>query len=226
MNDVRNYIDKLFSKYPKTNETFELKEEVIGNLEAKIEDLQSNGVSFEEAFQSSIREMGELDTLIAGVKSIQMSKVLVETIQWTLIYTLLAWIMTIPLGMFDSARKTSWLLFVLVLVAGFLYFAVYFTQRLFKAKSMKVNLLKVMAVRKYVWAIWTLFILVQWGMVTALYFGSNIWFWRPISMNGPYEFGEMLIAYAIPAITIIVPLLVNQFKKVLEQQEEAIFDEA
>lgn len=225
MNDVRNHIDKLFSKYPKTNDTLELKEEVIGNLEAEIEDLQSNGFSFEDAFQTSIREMGKLDTLIDGIKSVQLNKVLVEMMQWTLIYTLLAWIMTIPLGMFYSARKTSWLLFIIVLIVGFLYLMVYFMQRIFRDKPVRVSLLKVMTVRKYIWFIWTLFIVVQWGMVTALYFGSNIWFWRPISINGPYEFGGILIAYATPAITVIVPLLVNKFKKVLEQQKEGIFDE-
>lgn len=41
-----------------------------------------------------------------------------------------------------------------------------------------------------------------------------------------YEFGGIFIAYAILAITVIVPILVNKPQKMLEQQKEGIFDEA
>ena len=72
MNNVRKHVDKMFAKYPKTDETTDLKEEVIGNLEAEIEDLQKNGISFEEAFRVSIEKVSSLDGLIEGVKSVDI----------------------------------------------------------------------------------------------------------------------------------------------------------
>jgi hypothetical protein len=225
MNNVRKHIDKLFAKYPETDETYELKEEVIGNIEAEIEDLQSHGLSFEEAFRKSIEKMAKLDGLIEGVKSVRLSKILIEMMQWVLIYTLIAWIITIPLSVFYLVRRISWALFWIVILIGLGYLVLYIICKLLSKDFVQVNLYKIAIARKYVWIIWSIYILATWGIITATLFGSNIWFWRPISINGPYEFASISIKYAAPIITIIVPLLLNKLQKIIVNQEEVNPDE-
>lgn len=225
MNNVRKHMDKLFANYPKTEETLELKEEVIGNIEAEIEDLQSRGLSFEEAFHKSIGKMEKLDGLIDGVKSVRISKVLLEMMQWTLIYTLIAWIITIPLSVFHVFRRASWVLFLIIIVIGLSYLIYYTIGKLLSRDNVQVNLYKIDAVRKYVWIIWSIYIVATWGIVTATLFGSNIWFWRPISINGPYEYANISVMYATPIITIIVPLLMNKLQKIIVKQGEGSSDE-
>ncbi|WP_203247259.1 permease prefix domain 1-containing protein [Sporosarcina beigongshangi] len=225
MNNVRKHMDKLFANYPKTNETLELKEEVIGNIEAEIEDLQSHGLSFEEAFRKSIGKMEKLDGLIDGVKSVRISKVLMEMMQWTLIYTLIAWIITIPLSVFYMFRRASWALFLIIIVIGLSYLINYTIGKLLSRDYVQVNLYKISAVRKYVWIIWSLYIVATWGIVTAMLFGSNIWFGRPITIDGPYEFATSCVMYVSPIITIIVPLLMNKYQKIIMKQGEGSPDE-
>jgi hypothetical protein len=225
MHNVRKHMDKLFAKYPETDENFELKEEVIGNMEAEIEDFQSRGLSFEEAFRKSIEKMAKLDGLIEGVKSVRIRNVLMEMMQWMLIYTLIAWIITIPLSVFYLVRKASWALFWIVILMGLSYLVFYTIHKLLSKDYVQVNLYKIATARKYVWIIWSIYIVATWGIITATLFGSNIWFWRPISINGPYEFANICVMYVSPFITIIVPLLMNKLQKIIVKQEEVNPDE-
>lgn len=225
MNNVRKYIDKQFAKYPQTDETLELKEEVIGNIEAEIEDLQSSGLSFEEAFRKSLGKMEKLDGLIDGVKFVRISKVLMEMMQWTLIYILIAWIIITPLSILHMFRRVSWALFLIIIVIGLSYLIFYTIRKLLSRNYVQVDLYKIAIVRKYVWTIWSLYIVATWGINTASLFGSNIWFWRPISINGPYEFASIIAIYINPIITIIIPLLMNKLQKIILKQGEDSPDE-
>lgn len=220
MNNVRRHIDKMFAKYPQTEETQDLKEEVIGNVEAEIEDLQNNGISFEEAFRVSIEKVSSLDELIVGIKFFSVRKIVFDLLQWALIYTVIAWILTIPLSMFGPVRKISWLLFFLILFIGSSYFLLYLIRQSILNGKIRVDLFKIARLKRFVWVVWLGFQLISWGIVTALHFGSDIWFSRGISINGPYEFGMIVINYSLPLITIIIPLVVNKLELYVEQHED------
>ena len=58
--------------------------------------------------------------------------------------------------------------------------------------------------------------------ITAVHFSSNIWFGTPIEISGPYQFGVVGAAYALPWLSIMIPLLVQQAEKLLDQ--EAIYE--
>ena len=221
MNSIRGHVDKMFGKYPQTEETAELKEEVIGNLEAEIEDMQMNGISFEEAFRVSIEKVPSLDGLIEGVVFVDNRKVVFDMLQWTLIYTLIAWILTIPLNIIGHFRKVAWLLLLIIIVIGSAYLVLYFTRDLFLNGRTSVDLFKVARMKKAIWIIWCVFMLIAWGGVTGLTFGSNIWFSSPISINGPYEFANIAVAYLLPLITVIIPLLANRLETTIEKHEES-----
>ncbi|MFD1927044.1 permease prefix domain 1-containing protein [Sporosarcina siberiensis] len=220
MNKIRKHIDKVFSKYPKTNETLDLKEEVIGNLEAEIEDLQNSGVSFEEAFHVSIEKMPDFAEVIEGSKSVDKNKLVFGMLQWMLIYLLVTWIITMPLSIIGNFRNVSFLLFFAIIIVSGIYGLLVITRDLIVKGITHIDLFKVAKVKKTVWIIWGLFLLIAWGGITGLHFASNIWYSNPITISGPYQFANIFALYALPLITIIVPLLSNRLEKTITQYEE------
>ncbi len=216
MSEVRKYVNKMFAGYPKNEETLDLKEEVIGNLEAEMEDLVINkGFSAEQAFKVSTEKMDKLDGVIEGVQTIQLNKVMVEITQWLLLYLLVAWIVSIPLNIYSSLRATSWLLFILIIIIGIFYIVLKFSGGFLTNDLKNINLGLLKKWQKVIWIIWTLFIVGQWGMITAVYFGSDIWFGRTISFDGPYQFGQIVTSYLAPLVSIIIPLLMNRLRQML-----------
>lgn len=68
VNKIRNKIETLFEEAPKTKKAFELKEELIVNLTEKYNDLVSSGRGSEEAYNSVVASIGDVDELIRGLK--------------------------------------------------------------------------------------------------------------------------------------------------------------
>ena len=218
-------MDKMFAKYPQTDETMDLKEEVIGNLEAQIEDMKSNGISFEEAFRVSIEKVENFDGLIEGVKIVDKRHIVNDMFQWILIYTLITWIVTIPLTILWSVRRISWLILVIIIVIGISYLLLHLMRDQLLNGQITVNLFKIAKMKKTVWFIWSIFLLIAWGGITGMTFGSNLWFSIPISINGPYEFATIAIGYALPLISIIIPLLINRLERTIYLYEERAANE-
>lgn len=63
-NKLRNYIDSLFEDAPKTRKAFDLREELLSNLNDKYDDLISKGCSEEDAYQAAITGIGDVSELI------------------------------------------------------------------------------------------------------------------------------------------------------------------
>ncbi|MHA6260424.1 hypothetical protein ACXYMX_11090 [Sporosarcina sp. CAU 1771] len=226
MNNVREHVENLFSKYPKTDETRGLKDEVIGNVEAEIEDLQRNGISFEEAFRVSIGKVSGLGELITGVNVLSLRKTVLDMYQWALLYIIIAWVITIPLSVFNNARRVSWLLFIVILLMGTIYFLLYLARHQLLKGHIHTDFTKIGKLKKIVWIVWFGFQLISWGIVTLINFGSDIWFSRRISLGGPYSFGILVIQYSLPLLTIVIPLLVNKLESYVEQHEGEELHEA
>lgn len=68
MDKLRAYIDTLFADAPKTRKAYELREELLSNLNAKYDDLRRRGFSEEEAYQSAISGIGDVSELIAALE--------------------------------------------------------------------------------------------------------------------------------------------------------------
>jgi hypothetical protein len=64
---IREYIEELFEYAPKTHKVFELKEELLMNVNDKYQGLIAKGVDEEQAFFTVTRSIGDIDTLIAGI---------------------------------------------------------------------------------------------------------------------------------------------------------------
>lgn len=66
--NLRKKVDNLFENAPKTPRANELKEEILANLIDKYNDLIASGKEEEEALNSAIAGIGEVDELIRGLK--------------------------------------------------------------------------------------------------------------------------------------------------------------
>ena len=64
---LRAHIDALFENAPKTRKAFELKEELLSNLNARYDDLVSQGWSEEDAYNTAVAGIGDVGELIAAL---------------------------------------------------------------------------------------------------------------------------------------------------------------
>jgi hypothetical protein len=66
-NKLRDYVETLFEDAPATTRVYDLKEELLANLEEKYADLLGTGCSEEEAYASVITGLGDAEDLIASL---------------------------------------------------------------------------------------------------------------------------------------------------------------
>lgn len=70
MTDLERYIEELFSSYEDTPEIVDLKEEILSNMLAKIEDLKARGMSEDQAIEEAKTSLPSIDDLVdSGKKS-------------------------------------------------------------------------------------------------------------------------------------------------------------
>lgn len=67
VNKIREHVDALFETAPKTKKVFELKEELLSNLTDKYNDLIARGYDEEQAYNTVISGIGDVDELIRGM---------------------------------------------------------------------------------------------------------------------------------------------------------------
>ena len=220
MDELRNYVNFLFAHYMETKQIKELKEEILSNLEARTADMVSAGIGEAEAVEQAKQSISSIDELIDGNKKIYICQFRLEWLQWILIYLISACIVSIPMLMFHIGALASTLLFLAVIITAILY--IYFISQKHRHTDHElayVNLEHIKKIRKMVWLFWIAFTLVCSAATTAMYFGSNIWFARRVSINGPYELAVIIILYAVPFFTVVIPLSVNKMPALVFKYE-------
>lgn len=220
MNSIQDHVDTLFKGYGKSNEIQELREEIISNLEAKVTDLTSNGMDYNQAVVIAKNSIKSVDHLIEGIKEIYINIFKTELSQIALLYFLTAWIITIPLRFVSVGFLINPSLLIAVVVTGvkFLSFNSHKEQS-FLQMTATLNIRSAYRYRKFAWLIWGLFILTSIIGITAIQFGSNLWFSRPISIDGPYQFAVLVVRYFVPFVSIIIPLLFSSTIKLIFKYE-------
>lgn len=63
-NKINKYVDKLFEDGPKNRRTYELKEEILANLNDRYNDLIESGVDENTAYSRAISNIGDVEELI------------------------------------------------------------------------------------------------------------------------------------------------------------------
>ncbi len=211
MSELSRYVDELFSGYKKDLQTEELKAEILGNLEAKKADLVSSGFNESEAIQKAKESITSVDFLIDGNIKVYYNQMKLEFVQRSLIIILIGWIMTIPLIIFHIGFPANLILFLCVAAVG-LYYLVLSKRHAhenFIVETRYINAVHYKKTKKIIWIFWSIFEVICLLAITALHFGSNLWFSRKISLDGPYALAVLLITYFVPMLTVIIPIIAS-----------------
>ncbi len=66
-NNIHRYLDDAFAEIPRTPETADLKEEIRGNLQARVTELETNGSKPDAAAAKAIKELGPINELVDSI---------------------------------------------------------------------------------------------------------------------------------------------------------------
>jgi hypothetical protein len=219
MNPLQKHVERLFAGYPATKRVRELKEEIISNLEAKTADFIAGGMDYEQAVQAATASLTRIDGLIDESPQIYVNRYRLELLQKMLFFTLILWILTIPLRMIERTPLSLFLL-VIVLLLGIGYLVM---NSIWRGNALELTApLNIRAARRRsrcVWLLWGLFIVATLSAITALRFGSNIWFGHQVKIGGPYQFALLGIQYAKPFLTILIPLAFQMSATLMTKHE-------
>lgn len=216
MKDLEEYVDGLFAHQRQTAEVVELKEEIVSNMEAKRADLVAQGLTPAEATQRARESLVSVEGLIEGTQLTYIDRYRAECLQDALLASAIFWIFSMPL-LFTGFAAISF--GGLLATAGFA--AAYLVKR--ASPSDAVAFVSQTACRRrtrLAWRLWGLFFLVCCAGTAALSFGSAIWFGRPVTIDGPYQFAAVAARFYAPLLTIVIPITIGGCAKRLTKHEK------
>lgn len=213
MMDLKKYVDELFQHQRTTPEIQDLKEEILSNMIAKRDDLLTQGFEEDEATERAKESLSSIECLIDGNQLTYINRYHAQCLQTILLNCIIFWILSLPLLFLHYTYAVfSYMGLLLTLTFGIMYLIQNNKQ------SNAVAFLSVAASeqrKKVVWIVWGLFFIVYAGTMAAITFGSNIWFGRPLNISGPYQMANIAIGFYLPLLTIIIPITISSFTKLL-----------
>lgn len=216
MKELQEYVDKLFRHQRQTAEVKDLKEEILSNMTAKYEDFLTQGIDKISAIQKAEESIITVEGLIDGNQLTLIDHYRAECLQTALLSSTIFWICTLPLLVTRYALFSFFgLLATVVLGVAYIMKSKHQT-----AEVSFVSVARNEKRRKWVWIVWCLFFLVYVGTMVAATFGSNIWFNRPITISGPYQFFNIVLRFYIPVLTVVIPITISRFTKLLIKHEK------
>lgn len=220
MKELEQFVDTLFSRHRETNETKELKYEILSNLEAKVQDLMQEGVEYREAITQATQHMHSIDFLIDHHRPVYVHQYRMDLVRTSLVYLLIIWILSIPLRLTASGVWTNTLITLAVAVCASLYFILSWKKELPGEEAIvSMDTAKLARRTQASWIVWGFYALTTTVWTTAVRFGSNLWFGRGISISGPYQFAMIVFDYAAPLLTIVIPLIITSAYRLLQRNE-------
>ncbi|WP_411502510.1 permease prefix domain 1-containing protein [Brevibacillus centrosporus] len=218
MDKIQQHVDRLFRTYKGSKQAQELKQEILSNLQARVADMTMSGVSREAAISSAIANIPSIAHLLDEKPRVFLYRFWVEWVQRVLLFTLIAWIVTMPFRFVGNGTGSNTLLMFIALGIGIVYGGLLLLKR-YDRKTGGMNVQAALRLRKIGWLLWVLLMGVSLFYTTALHFGSNLWFSRPIHISGPYQFANVAIDYLKPFVTLLIPLALHMVPKLLMKYE-------
>lgn len=221
MNELQNHVDMLFQNQRETMEVRDLKEEILSNMLAKRDDFLSQGIDEVTATQKAKESLISIDGLLEGSQLTHVSHYHMECLQTTLLNCTLFWIFTLPL-LFTRFSLFSFFGLLATIVFGITYVIKS------KQQSDTIAFVSISAIGKFkkrVWIVWGLFFLVSICIMAAVTLASDIWFGRPLDISGPYQFANVAMRFYVPLLTIVIPITIGSFPKILIKNEKRCNDE-
>ena len=221
MIELKEYVDGLFQNQPLTPEVKDLKEEILSNMLAKREDLIAQGLDVESATEKTKKSMLTVDSLIDGNQLTDIEMYHLECARALFLNCIIFWLFSLPL-LFTCYALFSYIGLMIVIASG----CVYISQKGKNVKHIAFLSIKVSEQRKRTtWIIWGLFFFVVIGIMIVLTFGSDLWFGRPLNINGPYQMANTAVRFYLPLLTIIIPITISNFSKILLKNRKGHEDE-
>lgn len=223
MDELRKYVDSLFARYKMTGEVAELKEEILGNLEARVADYLGEGMTSSEAVALAKSNLGSIEFLIPHQRPVYVNRYRLELLQTALLYTVIAWILTIPLRLTFPGALVNTLLLLAAVGLGIAYLLLSSRKdEGYLSATAPLDQNRLGRHSRTAWLLWVLFVAVTAALTTAKQFGSEIWFGRPLHLDGPHRFAQIAVFYALPVVTIVLPLLYSKARTLTEKYEVEI----
>ncbi|WP_225743537.1 permease prefix domain 1-containing protein [Marinilactibacillus sp. Marseille-P9653] len=224
MNTIEEHIELLFKPYKKNKLMRELKEEVYSNLLARKEDLLLEGYSEEAAVRNTIAHIDSVDHLIEENKKVDWNSFLANLLQSMTLYSVIIWILTLPLSLFPDHLLLNYLFMMLSFISGIIYIVYLRKAKNGDGKIKFMNIKRTEKLKIITWQLWFGFIVISLLSVTGIYFASHLWFSRPISISGPYQFGEVALRYLTPFSTVIIPLTIHKAANLIAESEVEVIE--
>lgn len=221
MDELKQYVNMLFSRQKLSQENMDLKEEIYSNMSAKKYDLMQQGLSEPEAISKAKESIVSIDGLVGEKQLTFINQYNTEKLQGILLASIIMWILSIP-AILVGAGLFSVGAFLLVVLFGVLFLKSKRKDRKLLAFTDKTSCKKL---RKIAWLVWGVFFFVCAAAVSAALFGSNLWFSRPLNISGPYQFGVAAVRYYLPLLTIVFPIAISSYPKIMDQNERKDEDE-
>lgn len=211
MDELQNYVESLFLRKRSTAKIKDLKEEIYSNLIAKKEDLMQQGYTEQEAIAMSKSSLHSIDELLDDLQLTYVNQFKAACWQTMLLYSAILWLLSIP-TMILNIPYFSMSIFLLFLLIG----TGYVIARQGPMEQMAFISVKTFrSLMKHAWFIWTIYFMTAIITVSAIQFGSNLWFLQPVIIDGPYTLGMIAVRYYVPLITILIPIAISRFPAIL-----------
>jgi len=221
MNDLEGYIHRQFSKYKHKKEINEFRDEVLVNLQARIDDEMAQGKSQQGAFNIAVKSLGNVDLLMDGHQEVERNRFRRGAAQLAVLYALIPWIITIPLRFFHPGvlANTGWTL--LLFIAGVVY--LYFLYQTGSGETTQViNVGRLRNVTTVIWVLWTIYVFLSTCFTLGTWFASDIWFHLSIQIIGPYMFASFVVSVVLPFISVFIPLYFVKIQHLLQEQKGSV----
>ncbi len=218
MDTLERYINQLFSRYPKTQANQEARDEILSNLRARIADDLSRGLSEKEAIANAKKSIPSLDFLDSKQRlTVSTRAFALNILQHVLLCLSVAWVVTLPLRMFHGSGRILNTVYLLMIIAVGILFLL--ARSLSPSAVTRVSLFSIQKASRWVWILFALFLVLNLALVTGIRFGSNLWFSRPVQINGPYQFALLAADYLLPVTFLWIPLSVQHVAKATLEEE-------
>lgn len=218
-NDLEIFVDRLFANHRKTKAVIDLRNEVLSNLEAKVTDYMGNGMDYQQAVCLAIEDIEAVGNLIDDNLNIYINRYRYDLVQSTLLYTLIAWILTIPLRLMPMGLMVNNMFMVLVAASGVLFFLGSRILKIDRDRTAIINAMKVKKMSGGAWIIWGIYGAVITSFTLLTRFGSDLWFGRNIRIGGQDALYVILLEIIIPLLTVIIPMLFHKADRVIKKYE-------
>ncbi len=213
MREINDYVDRLFQHRRLTPEVKDLKEEILSNMLAKRDDLIAQGLDAASATEKAKESLSAIDELIDTNQLTDIGKYHSECMQMLLLNSIIFWIFSLPL-LFSGYALVSYMGCMLVILFG----AAYLYRKHNNTGDFAVLCVTASHRRKKIaWIVWILFFFIAEGIAAALTFGSDLWFGRPLNINGPYQMANIAVRFYLPLLTIMIPITFSSFSKILQK---------